>query len=84
MENPLPRVGSVVVLYWQDSSSLHGWQYDNPSLSCGSIKSAGVVVACTPQELTISTAVNEEGSYICPIAIPWRSVTFFREVKFEN
>lgn len=66
--------GQIVKFKWADSATLHGWQVSNHSPVYGDIDSAGIVVENTPQQLTISTSINDENTPICPLGIPWSCI----------
>jgi hypothetical protein len=60
---------------WEDSATQHGWTIGEQKVTYGKIRSVGMVVESSDKQLTLTLAMNDEGSVMCPLAIPWSSIT---------
>jgi len=75
-----PKLGTLVLIEWLDSTSLSGWQYLAPnetlSFSPRRIKTIGWVVATSPVALLLTAHTSEPGEgdprfgSLDPLAIP--------------
>ena len=72
---------TAVWVEWEDSASLHGWTIGPPKLEYGKIDTVGLVASCSKEQLTISMAINDDGSALCPISIPWSAIQAIRELR---
>lgn len=66
--------GKAVFISWEDSASIDGWRKD-PKPDVGVISSVGWVVNSNSKAVVISTSLNDQFSCICPLSIPWSSIT---------
>lgn len=71
--------GTAVFVQWEDSAQVDGWRRE-AEVDVGLIESCGYVVACSEKGLTISAAISDQNSCICPLSIPWSCVTNIREI----
>lgn len=75
-------IGQPYLVLWKDSAQFAGWGDKAPET--GVIKSIGYVVAYTGQDLTLSTSLNDEGSFVSPLSIPWICITKMERVELGS
>ena len=66
----------AICVVWVDSAEMHGWQCkgyaedQKPLL----IYTIGYLMAETPEYITVTSSVTEEGATHSPMTIPWKAI----------
>ncbi len=70
METIQVEKGQVVHLTWYDSSSLHGWVYEDVAATPKEIESVGFIVAVGEDAIAVTSGRSDSGGVINPLTIP--------------
>ena len=68
--------GVPIHFLWTDSGFKSGWQYgEEARVEIVHVSSLGLVVESDEENLTISSALDTGDGALCPVTIPWASIS---------
>jgi hypothetical protein len=73
--------GDLVAIIWEDSSSHSGWTWPPVGLEIGTVRSCGIVVEASETQIIITTAMNDEGAVMSPLAVPVSAIKEIRKLE---
>jgi len=72
----LPQ-GTVLRVWWEDSTALHGWQFNYEPIERlpASLTSLGYIVHSDSKALALTTTLTRDGHSMSDLVIPWSCIS---------
>lgn len=74
----------LVRIEWKDSSVLPGWRGANSPNAPGLVTSVGYVIEETPEHITLTTSISNEGAVLYPLTIPKGCIDTVTEIAVSK